>query len=230
MRAKLGLAMIAVLILGAVIIALVGGGGKRSPTESEAVRESGHLPGVQQQSAPRDHDPTLDTILGEKPTAGATQEVSDASETTGPMPPPGADKPSSPPASVTVDKGRRRLAERLGLRSENATRATDLLRDYSVEELDLLARVQRETGSPPPDEVVELLRMRRNGAGYEELVRRADKLLASNLPARFAVRTWLDQQYSRGQPSAPTTQPGQGPSTRGRLVPVGPARPPPPNR
>ena len=62
---------------------------------------------------------------------------------------------------------------------------------YTVEEARLLALIQRQTGAPPPPELEALIRRHHAGANLTELRRQAAEM-ALPLPARVAVRRWLD--------------------------------------
>jgi len=75
---------------------------------------------------------------------------------------------------------------------------------YSVDEARLLALIQRQTGKPSPPALEELIRRHHAGADVAELRRQAAEL-ALPLPARDAVRRWLDGLARRGQtPNRPT--------------------------
>jgi len=75
---------------------------------------------------------------------------------------------------------------------------------YSVDEARLLALIQRQTGKPPPPALEELIRGHHAGTDVAELRQQAAEL-ALPLPARDAVRRWLDGLARRGQtPNRPT--------------------------
>ncbi len=90
-----------------------------------------------------------------------------------------------------------KLARDLGLKPARTTAATKLMKKYTVEELDLLARVQRATQGDVPQAVIGILEMHRQRAGYEDLLQETDKALAGNLTARLAVRAWLRKRYEK---------------------------------
>jgi hypothetical protein len=94
------------------------------------------------------------------------------------------------------------------------------LRNSDAHDRDLLATIERETKKSPSPEVMELLSMRRAGAGPEELTRFIDRELGKDVRVRVAAKRWLRE--SSGIPAPPASPaPGGGGGTR-RVSPIAP--------
>ncbi len=90
----------------------------------------------------------------------------------------------------------KKLADALGLKQVRETQATELMKKYSVDDLDLLARIQRKTGKAAPLEVSDILEAREKGASFDELMQDADRLLSGNFIVRLIVEEWLRKTFS----------------------------------
>ena len=94
--------------------------------------------------------------------------------------------------------------------------AMEVLRRYSVEELDLLARAERAVRGEPPDEVFAIAEAHRRGADAAALSALVDRL--SGPPRlRTAARGWLRAIGAAPEPLAPAPPPREGAFRMGTL-------------
>ncbi len=119
--------------------------------------------------------------------------------------------------SVSAPRSERekQLVAKLGLKKAHITAATELMRKYSSEELDLLARIQRKAKRWAPQEVLDIIQKRRDGASYETVVAESKDTLPEDLMVRLILLKWLREQYGHDTPVQ--TGPTLGPRVGGRL-------------
>ncbi len=111
-------------------------------------------------------------------------------------------QPMAPAAEAVAAPGTdedARLSATLGLRPPGPSSALGQMKRFTVEELDLFARIERKAGKPAPPEVLQIVERRRAGARDAELRELADRLLEHDLLVRATVREWLREQ-ARVQP------------------------------
>jgi hypothetical protein len=80
--------------------------------------------------------------------------------------------------------------------------AMELMRRYSVEELDLLARAQRAVRGEPPEDIFAIAEAHRRGADADELVTLVEDL-PGPAPLQAAARGWLRSVGAAPELSAP---------------------------
>ena len=74
------------------------------------------------------------------------------------------------------------------------------MRNYTSEELKLLARIQKETGQLELQEATDVIHMCRNGMSCESVIEEVDRSLSDNLFARVTVQDWIRKHCSCSQP------------------------------
>lgn len=104
-----------------------------------------------------------------------------------------------------TDPRDKEFAEKLGLVKEKDNPLLKILETYSKEELDLLARIQRQVSDIPMEPINKILEMNRQKKGADELLIKADELFNNNDSVRTIVRKWIRDIY--GLESKPPEQP-----------------------
>jgi pyruvate/2-oxoglutarate dehydrogenase complex dihydrolipoamide acyltransferase (E2) component len=133
-----------------------------------------------------------DAPSGAHPLHGETAAAPRASSS--PASPASPERPPDAAAAPTpAQQGDAALSRALSLRHPEKSPLLDELARYSADELGLRARAGRAVRGPPPDAVEQLIRLRRGGAGREQLLALADRDLGTPLGLRVAVLEWIDQ-------------------------------------
>ena len=99
--------------------------------------------------------------------------------------------PAAPPALSVAERGDAAMARALDMRHPERTVLQDSLARYAPDELQLRARIARQTREPPPAALDRLFELRGKNASIPDLKAFADRELAASPDLHSIVDEWI---------------------------------------